>query len=187
MASLGLGDADGIEIHNARLSHNNRKYADFLYAPAAAPAATCARDCQRMVNQDRNVFAACMVATGDADAMVTGLTRSAVGVPGRYRPRDRPGARRHRLRPDADAGRCAARTIFIADTLMHFRPDAAATGRHRDRRRRRRAPARATSRAWRCCRTPPSATRCMTRGDADARGGGDPGRAAAWISNMTAK
>ena len=34
------------------------------------------RDCQRMVNQDRNVFAACMVATGDADAMVTGLTRS---------------------------------------------------------------------------------------------------------------
>ena len=29
-----------------------------------------------MVNQDRNVFAACMVATGDADAMVTGLTRS---------------------------------------------------------------------------------------------------------------
>ena len=40
-------------------------------------AALCARDCQRMVNQDRNVFAACMVATGDADAMVTGLTRSA--------------------------------------------------------------------------------------------------------------
>ena len=34
------------------------------------------RDCQRMVNQNRNTFAACMVATGDADAMVTGLTRS---------------------------------------------------------------------------------------------------------------
>ena len=29
-----------------------------------------------MVNQDRNVFAACMVATGEADAVVTGLTRS---------------------------------------------------------------------------------------------------------------
>jgi malate dehydrogenase (oxaloacetate-decarboxylating)(NADP+) len=28
------------------------------------------------VNQDRNVFAACMVALGDADAMVSGLTRS---------------------------------------------------------------------------------------------------------------
>src|SRR5439155_19406884 len=34
------------------------------------------RDCQRMVNQDRNVFAACMVACGDADAMVTGVTRN---------------------------------------------------------------------------------------------------------------
>ena len=26
------------------------------------------RDCQRLVNQDRNHFAACMVALGDADA-----------------------------------------------------------------------------------------------------------------------
>ena len=34
------------------------------------------RDCQRWVNQDRNVFAACMVACGDAHGMVTGLTRS---------------------------------------------------------------------------------------------------------------
>ena len=83
----------GIEIHNARLSHNNRKYADFLYARLQRHGFLL-RDCQRMVNQDRNVFAACMVATGDADAMVTGLTRSAVGVPGRYRPCDRPGARR---------------------------------------------------------------------------------------------
>ena len=33
------------------------------------------RDCQRLVNQDRNVFAACMVAQGHADAMITGLTR----------------------------------------------------------------------------------------------------------------
>ncbi len=29
-----------------------------------------------MVNQDRNTFASCMVALGDADAMVTGVTRN---------------------------------------------------------------------------------------------------------------
>ncbi len=29
------------------------------------------RDCQRLINQDRNHFAASMVALGDADAMVT--------------------------------------------------------------------------------------------------------------------
>ncbi|MBV9813236.1 MAG: NADP-dependent malic enzyme, partial [Acetobacteraceae bacterium] len=76
MAALGLGGSDGIEIHNARLSHNNRKYSDFLYRRLQRQG-FLARDCQRMVNQDRNVFAACMVATGDADAMVTGLTRAA--------------------------------------------------------------------------------------------------------------
>ena len=34
------------------------------------------RDVQRLINQDRNHFAACMVALGDADAMVTGVTRN---------------------------------------------------------------------------------------------------------------
>ena len=76
MASLGLGMVEGIEIHNARLSGANSKYVDFLYGRLQRRG-FLQRDCQRMVNQDRNVFAACMVATGDADAMVTGLTRSA--------------------------------------------------------------------------------------------------------------
>ena len=34
------------------------------------------RDCVRMVTNDRNIFAASMVAAGDADAMVTGVTRN---------------------------------------------------------------------------------------------------------------
>ena len=34
------------------------------------------RDVQRLINQDRNHFAACMVALDDADAMVTGVTRN---------------------------------------------------------------------------------------------------------------
>ena len=34
------------------------------------------RDCQRLINNDRNHFAACMVALGDADALVTGVTRN---------------------------------------------------------------------------------------------------------------
>ena len=121
MAALGLGDTDGIEIHNARLSGRNAKYAEFLYARLQRQG-YLARDCQRMVNQDRNVFAACMVATGDADAMVTGLTRSAavcltdIG---------------HVI--DTAAGEISfgltlmlgdrGHAIFIADTLMHFRPN----------------------------------------------------------------
>ncbi|MCC7425272.1 MAG: NADP-dependent malic enzyme [Alphaproteobacteria bacterium] len=75
LSALGLGGADGIEIQNARLSDQNRKYAEFLYGKLQRQG-HLARDCQRMVNQDRNVFAACMVATGDADALITGTTRS---------------------------------------------------------------------------------------------------------------
>ncbi|MBL8653585.1 MAG: NADP-dependent malic enzyme [Alphaproteobacteria bacterium] len=65
----------GLEVHNARLSKDNKRYADYLYARLRRHG-SLHRDCQRLVNQDRNVFAALMVATGDADAMVTGTTRS---------------------------------------------------------------------------------------------------------------
>ncbi|HEY0418310.1 MAG TPA: phosphate acyltransferase, partial [Acetobacteraceae bacterium] len=76
LASLGLSDHVGdLEIHNARLSDHNRRYSDFLYRRLQRRG-WLYRDCQRVVNQDRNTFAALMVAQGDADAMVTGLTRS---------------------------------------------------------------------------------------------------------------
>jgi malate dehydrogenase (oxaloacetate-decarboxylating)(NADP+) len=74
MRNLGLPEAD-VEIHNARLSQNNPRYCEFLYKRLQREGYIL-RDCQRMINQNRNVFAAAMVAHGDADAMVTGLTRS---------------------------------------------------------------------------------------------------------------
>ncbi|MEE8273030.1 MAG: NADP-dependent malic enzyme, partial [Alphaproteobacteria bacterium] len=75
MVSAGLGHFEDLEIHNAKISQHNQRYIDFLYKRRQRQGAM-QRDCQRLVNQDRNIFAACMVATGDADAMVTGLTRS---------------------------------------------------------------------------------------------------------------
>jgi malate dehydrogenase (oxaloacetate-decarboxylating)(NADP+) len=65
----------GIEIHNARLSSRNALYAQFLYERLQRRGFLF-RDCQRLINQDRNYFAAAMVAQGDADAMVTGVTRN---------------------------------------------------------------------------------------------------------------
>jgi malate dehydrogenase (oxaloacetate-decarboxylating)(NADP+) len=122
MATLGLGEASGIEVHNARLARDNRRYAEFLYARMQRRGFLM-RDCQRMVNQDRNVFAACMVATGDADAMVTGLTRSTadcleyIG----YVIDTAPGSVSFGLTLMLGE---RGRTIFVADTLMHFRPNA---------------------------------------------------------------
>jgi malate dehydrogenase (oxaloacetate-decarboxylating)(NADP+) len=73
--AIGLARGDRFEIHNAALSQANKTYTDFLYRKLQRSGALY-RDCQRMVNQDRNIFAACMVACGDADALVTGATRN---------------------------------------------------------------------------------------------------------------
>jgi len=122
MAGLGLGVTDGIEIHNARLSGANAKYTEFLYARLQRHGAL-ARDCQRMVNQDRNVFAACMVATGDADAMVTGLTRSSQVCLEDIGQAIEPTAGGIAFGLTLLVG-LRGRTLFIADTMIHFRPNA---------------------------------------------------------------
>ncbi len=123
LAALGMDTLDGIEIHNARLSGANAKYVEFLYARLQRKGFLL-RDCQRLVNQDRNVFAACMVATGDADAMVTGLTRSAAvcleGVG--HAIGNAPGKQSFGLTIMLGM---RGRTIFIADSQVNFRPNAA--------------------------------------------------------------
>ncbi len=71
----GIELQKGIEIINARLSKRNKAYLDYLYERLQRKGYLL-RDCQRLVNTDRNYFASCMVALGDADAMVTGVTRN---------------------------------------------------------------------------------------------------------------
>src|SRR5262245_25305368 len=65
---------ENVEITNAKLSARNVDYANYLYERLQRNGFLF-RDCQRLVNNDRNVFAACMLALNDADAVVTGLTR----------------------------------------------------------------------------------------------------------------
>ena len=74
MEKVNLEGLNELIIHNASLSKNNDKYADKLYETLHRNG-HLRRDCQRLINQDRNVFAAAMVSAGDADAMVTGITR----------------------------------------------------------------------------------------------------------------
>ena len=71
----GIDLREGVEIANARLSTRNAEYMDFLYARLQRKGFLF-RDVQRLVNTDRNHFGACMVANGDADAMVSGVTRN---------------------------------------------------------------------------------------------------------------
>ncbi|MEM7007222.1 MAG: NADP-dependent malic enzyme, partial [Pseudomonadota bacterium] len=74
MEQMGVPEGS-LEIINARLSDRNPDYTDHLYARLQRKG-YLKRDAQRLVNQDRNVFGSCMLALGDADGMVTGVTRN---------------------------------------------------------------------------------------------------------------
>jgi malate dehydrogenase (oxaloacetate-decarboxylating)(NADP+) len=112
-------DGHDLEIHNARLSSHNAAYTDFLYARLQRKGYLY-RDCQRRVNQDRNVFAACMVALGHANAMVTGTTRNFWTC---YQDIARvidpkPGERVFAVSVVVSRGR----TVFMSDTYVHELP-----------------------------------------------------------------
>jgi malate dehydrogenase (oxaloacetate-decarboxylating)(NADP+) len=75
MAAVGVNHHCNIVVENAAVSRRVDVYIDFLYKKLHRKG-FLHRDCVRMVKNDRNIFAACMLACGDADAMVTGVTRS---------------------------------------------------------------------------------------------------------------
>ena len=75
MNEIGLKDCDNIEIVNAAVSPHVQQYIDYLYEKLNRQGFLY-RDIVRMVKNDRNIFASCMLACGHGDALVTGLTRS---------------------------------------------------------------------------------------------------------------
>ncbi len=118
----GLDISENIEIHNARLSQHNATYATFLYERLQRKGYLF-RDCQRLINQDRNYFAAAMVARGDADAMVTGVTRNfSIALEEVCRVIDsKPG---HRLM-GVSLVLARGKPVLVADTAITEMPDAA--------------------------------------------------------------
>ncbi|ALA17124.1 MULTISPECIES: NADP-dependent malic enzyme [Chelatococcus] len=121
LAGIDLEAKDGIEVHNARLSHRNATYAQFLYDRLQRKGYLF-RDCQRLINQDRNHFAAAMVALGDADAMVTGTTRNySIALEDVRRVIDvKPG---HRV-IGVSIVLARGRTVLVADTAITEMPGA---------------------------------------------------------------
>lgn len=114
-------DKQGIEIINARLSRRNGIYTDFLYERMQRKGFLF-RDCQRLINNDRNHFAACMVALGDADGIVTGVTRNySTALDDIRRIIDaKPG---HRV-IGVSIVLARGKTVLVADTAVHDMPNA---------------------------------------------------------------
>jgi malate dehydrogenase (oxaloacetate-decarboxylating)(NADP+) len=122
MRLVGLDPGEvKLNIINARLSHWNEAFVDRLYARLRREG-FLRRDVQRLINQDRNSFAASMVALGHADGMVTGVTRAF----------DQALEEVMRVIDPAPDGRvlgvsvvlAKGRTIFIADTNVTEMPEA---------------------------------------------------------------
>ncbi len=120
MRLVGVDESAGLEIANARISDRNPDFVDYLYERLQRQGFLY-RDVQRWVNLDRNVFAACMVAKGDADGMVTGVTRHFDRVLGEVMMAvdTRPGERVMGMSIVLARGR----TLFIADTSVLEFPD----------------------------------------------------------------
>jgi malate dehydrogenase (oxaloacetate-decarboxylating)(NADP+) len=72
---LGAESDPPLRVHVPHSAAEAAPYIDALYKRLQRKG-VLHRDCVRMVTNDRNIYAASMLAAGDADAMVTGVTRS---------------------------------------------------------------------------------------------------------------
>jgi malate dehydrogenase (oxaloacetate-decarboxylating)(NADP+) len=73
--NIGYSENFNIEIVNSKDEEKRKKYVNYLFQKLQREQGLLERDCDRMVRNDRVVWAASMVACGDADGAVTGNTR----------------------------------------------------------------------------------------------------------------
>ncbi|RST29639.1 NADP-dependent malic enzyme [Sphingomonas ginkgonis] len=74
LRELGVDDPSEYEVLNSRNSPLVGRAVDHIYAKLQRRG-HLRREVERLVNQDRNFFAAAMLQLGEADAMITGTTR----------------------------------------------------------------------------------------------------------------
>ena len=119
---IGYNENFDIEIVNSKDTLKREKYVKYVFKKLQREQGMLEWDCDRLVKNDRVVWASCMVASGDADAMVTGNTR-------RYSSSlekiikvvdPRPGEIMFGLNLIVNRGK----TIFICDTSVIEYPDA---------------------------------------------------------------
>jgi malate dehydrogenase (oxaloacetate-decarboxylating)(NADP+) len=121
LKALGVTDPESFEVHNSRNSPLVPQMVDMLYERLQRRG-YLRREVERMVNQDRNVFASALLKLGQADAMITGVTRTYAQT-----------MRDVRKVLDPETGRVPfgihvmvgqSHTVFMADTTVNERPSA---------------------------------------------------------------
>jgi len=118
--NIGYNDNFDIEIINSKDTPKREKYVKYLFKKLQREQGLLEWDCDRLVRNDRVIWASCMVACGDADGAVTGNTR-------------RFGASLDKIKQvvDARSGEIMfglnlvvhkGKTIFVGDTSVHEYP-----------------------------------------------------------------
>jgi len=119
---IGYNENFDIEIVNSKNVSKREKYVEYVFKKLQREQGMLEWDCDRLVRNDRVVWASCMVACGDADAMVTGNTRryssSLEKIVKVVDPR--PGEIMFGLNLIVNRGK----TIFVCDTSVIEYPDA---------------------------------------------------------------
>ncbi len=72
---IGYNDNFDIEIVNSKNTSKRDRYVKYLFKKLQREQGMLEWDCDRLIRNDRVIWASCMVACKDADAMVTGNTR----------------------------------------------------------------------------------------------------------------
>ncbi|MCC5604768.1 NADP-dependent malic enzyme [Nostoc sp. CHAB 5714] len=121
LSALGVDKPETFEVHNSRNSPLVPAMVDRLY-DRLQRRGYLRREVERMVNQDRNVFAALMLKMGEADAMITGTTRTYAQSMREVRRVIDPAEGRIPFGVHVLVGQ--SHTIFMADTTVNERPTA---------------------------------------------------------------
>lgn len=121
LKDLGLTLDKSIEIHNSKDEKQRERYTNHIYKRLQRKG-FLKRDCDRLIRTNRIVFGSCMVDLGDADAMVTGVTRTFSDTLEniKYVVDERPGEITFGL----TIAVTKKGTVFIADTNVHEYPTA---------------------------------------------------------------
>ena len=121
LRALGIANPEEYELHNSRVSPLVPKMVDFLYARLQRRG-FLRREVERMINQDRNIFGAVLLQLGEADAMITGVTRPWAQSMREIKRVIDPAPGRTAFGIHVLVGQ--SHTVFIADTTVNERPTA---------------------------------------------------------------
>jgi len=122
LKNIGYSENFDIEIVNSNDKKKREKYVNYLFKKLQRKEGLLERDCDRMIRNDRVIWASCMVSCGDADGAVTGNTRKyATSLEKINKVIDaRPGEIMFGLNMVVTKGK----TVFIGDTSVHEHPTA---------------------------------------------------------------